>query len=219
MDRYVTPEQLVQVAGKWQACRAAVAVEQASLWMLEPATCSHCDPVSASPADVAEAAPSPSPQGGSGSKKASKKKKKQELKDVGSPVTAAAVLTLPPARGFVEVCGIELACSQDPDARDATAAASTSGRAMMTPGGSRSSSAAAPLQQQQQQPPFVAVPSARRNLEACSLALCAGRPLLMEGPPGSGKTRLVDQVWGVECGPGVECVPSCWARFGRSCFP
>ena len=217
MDRYVTPEQLVQVAGKWQACRAAVAIEQASLWMLEPATCSHCDSATTSasvafPADVAEAAPSPSPQAGSGSKKASKKKKKQE-QGVESPVPAAAVLTLPPARGFVEVCGIELACSQDPDARDATAAASTSGRAMMTPGGSRTSSAAAPLQQQQQQPLFVAVPSARRNLEACSLVLCAGRPLLMEGPPGSGKTRLVDQVWSVECGP------SCLSWFYESCSP
>ncbi|KAG1662050.1 hypothetical protein FOA52_005297, partial [Chlamydomonas sp. UWO 241] len=39
-----------------------------------------------------------------------------------------------------------------------------------------------------------ALPPARGFVEACALALCAGRPLLMEGPPGSGKTRTIDQL-------------------------
>ena len=36
--------------------------------------------------------------------------------------------------------------------------------------------------------------SARRNLEATALALCQGRPLLLEGPAGSGKSATLEEV-------------------------
>eukprot|EP00198_Chlamydomonas_reinhardtii_P014222 XP_001703559.1 predicted protein [Chlamydomonas reinhardtii] len=41
---------------------------------------------------------------------------------------------------------------------------------------------------------FVATPTVRRNLEAAALVLCQGLPLLLEGPPGAGKTRLVEEL-------------------------
>ena len=39
---------------------------------------------------------------------------------------------------------------------------------------------------------FVQVPSARRNLRALALALCQGRPVLLEGPAGCGKSAALE---------------------------
>ena len=98
--------------------------------------------------------------------------------------TPTSRTSLPPAVGFVEVCGIELPCSisgsvgpcqlSGPD-HDATAT---------------STSAAAHFPEL----PYVQTGSVRRNVEGVALALCQGRPVLLEGPPGSGKTALVDEL-------------------------
>lgn len=40
--------------------------------------------------------------------------------------------------------------------------------------------------------PLVLVPSARHNLHSLALALVSQRPILLEGPVGSGKTTTVD---------------------------
>ncbi len=74
---------------------------------------------------------------------------------------------LPP--GYVRVCGLELpvrapeALAEGPAAAPAEAAA-----------------------------PFVPTPTALRNLEALAAGLALGSPLLLEGPPGAGKSALVE---------------------------
>jgi midasin len=42
--------------------------------------------------------------------------------------------------------------------------------------------------------PMVLTRSARRNVEATALALCQNRPLLLEGPPGCGKSAVLEEV-------------------------
>lgn len=44
------------------------------------------------------------------------------------------------------------------------------------------------------QAPLVLTASTYRNLESAALALCMGRPLLLEGPPGAGKSALVEEL-------------------------
>ena len=41
-------------------------------------------------------------------------------------------------------------------------------------------------------PRLVLTPSARQHLQALSLAVSQGRPVLLQGPPGSGKSTLID---------------------------
>lgn len=41
---------------------------------------------------------------------------------------------------------------------------------------------------------LVLTPTTRRNLEAVSLGLCQGCPVLLEGPPGVGKSAIIDEV-------------------------
>ena len=37
-------------------------------------------------------------------------------------------------------------------------------------------------------------PAVERNLEALALGLCLGSPVLLEGPPGSGKSALIEHL-------------------------
>lgn len=79
----------------------------------------------------------------------------------------------PPAPGYVEVCGLELPLrSSSESCMAATSAA----------------------QQQRSIPPLVLTATVEANLEALALGLCLGTPLLVEGPPGSGKSALVEHV-------------------------
>ena len=80
---------------------------------------------------------------------------------------------LPAAPGHVRVGGVEIRCRP----------AETSGR---TESGVE--------QKQKRTTRTVMTRGARRNLEAVALALCQGRPLLLEGPAGSGKSATLEEV-------------------------
>eukprot|EP00887_Chlorella_sp_A99_P000601 scaffold17.g601.t1 len=72
---------------------------------------------------------------------------------------------LPAASGYVDVCGLELPRCQ-------------------------AAEPAAPARQHA----LVHTPTVDRNLESLALGLCLGSPLLVEGPPGSGKSALIEHV-------------------------
>jgi midasin len=57
-------------------------------------------------------------------------------------------------------------------------------------------------------PPFVLTPTVVRNMQGAALALCAGRPLLLEGPPGSGKTALINEL-AARTGNATDMVSAC----------
>ena len=44
---------------------------------------------------------------------------------------------------------------------------------------------------------LVQVPSMRRNIRAFALGLCVGSPILLEGPPSSGKSALITHLAGI----------------------
>lgn len=89
---------------------------------------------------------------------------------------------LPPARGFVDICGLELPC-RTPD--DAALPSIASAAALQQ---------AAAITKKQTQQQLVRTASMAANLEAAALALCRGRPVLLEGPPGCGKTLLLQEL-------------------------
>lgn len=166
--------------GGWQAQRNALALEQAAMWLHAPATWGHC-------ARGAAAAPGAAPSDAGAGWDAG----------LSSRAAGADALGLPPARGFAQVCGIELACREDQpsaagDGGGGMVASGSSGaldaaEASPGPGAGGSSGSSSGH-------PFVATPTVRRNMEAAALVLCQGLPLLLEGPPGSGKTRLVEEL-------------------------
>lgn len=75
----------------------------------------------------------------------------------------------PPAK-YVEVCGVDLP-------RRVPAAAD---------GGNNNTTAAAAAVHE-----LVLTPSMQRNMQACALGLCLEAPILLEGPPSSGKSALI----------------------------
>ena len=84
---------------------------------------------------------------------------------------------LPAAPGHVRIGGVEIE-TRDRD-RDRDRPGESSGRAR---GGSARG------------PPMVRTRGARKNLEAVALALCRGKPLLLEGPAGVGKSATLEEV-------------------------
>ena len=172
-DQLLSVEQQVAAVAAWQARRNAVALEQAAMWLAAPGSSSSSS--------------SSSPSSGSSSSEAEAVTRQEQVwAGLGAASAASDPLGLPPARGFVEVCGIELPCK---DEEEAAAAAGEAGAAAApsTPGGDAMTSYASGHC-------FVATPTVRRNLEAAALVLCQGLPLLLEGPPGAGKTRLVEEL-------------------------
>ncbi|KAG2499138.1 hypothetical protein HYH03_002721 [Edaphochlamys debaryana] len=177
-SQLLTAEQQVAATASWQARSNAVALEQAAMWLQAPGACGHC----AREAEAEREAGAQAAGGGA-----------QAVEADGADAWASGAgggadpLGLPPARGFVEVCGIELACR---DTAEAAEAASALPGTPATP----SASAAAAASNTSAGHCFVATPTVRRNLEAAALVLCQGLPLLLEGPPGAGKTRLVEEL-------------------------
>ncbi|KXZ56433.1 hypothetical protein GPECTOR_1g386 [Gonium pectorale] len=177
-SRLLTAEEQVRALASWQARRNAVALEQAAMWLNVPSTCSHCRPEVA--CDGLAQPASSEAAGAAEDPWASRS---------GAPV-AADPFGLPPARGFVEVCGIELACRDAPEAGGGLAAPQAGpgiGASAPEPGHDASGTISAGHC-------FVATSTVRRNLEAAALVLCQGLPLLLEGPPGAGKTRLIEEL-------------------------
>jgi midasin (ATPase involved in ribosome maturation) len=67
--------------------------------------------------------------------------------------------------GYVHVCGVHIRC--------------------------RTHTAAGPPPPPERQPRLVVTPSLRGNMETFAHALCGGRPVLLEGPPGCGKSSML----------------------------
>ena len=70
-----------------------------------------------------------------------------------------------PVQGYVHVCGVHIKC--------------------------RTHTAACPPPSPEQLPRLVVTPSVQANMDTFAHALCGGRPILLEGPPGCGKSSML----------------------------
>eukprot|EP00798_Chlamydomonas_sp_ICE-L_P024872 gene24872-10533_t len=186
-SQHLTPEQLVSSTLEWEAQRNEAALELASVWMYCPNSCQHCSAGDDfTPAlDSKGGLPPPVPQTpevqqtpskGKKGKKGKKQKADQEIvAEVATP-RPTTINSLPPAYGFVEVCGVEL------PSRCGTT------KSVEVPPVSQLDGPSHTLHS------FVCTPTIKKNMASAALALAGGRPLLLEGPPGSGKTRLVGEL-------------------------
>ncbi len=216
LDQALTPPQLIECVAAWHAARAAAQTEAAAMWLPPaalppPASLPHLPPSTAEQRqDTAAAAMDEDGAPATSDAAAAPRGRKRRMEHRGGahavpaaghapqdqqPPQQPAQPALPPARLFVDVCGVQLP-------RRAAAAASSSARASSSllssasaaasgqPGKLLQRGAAAPAAA----PPFVATPTAEGNLRAAAWALCCGRPLLLEGPPGCGKTSLLEEL-------------------------
>jgi hypothetical protein len=83
---------------------------------------------------------------------------------------AEVPLSIDAAIGHVSVCGLEL------PVRETSASVSAAG------------------QQRRQRNRFLPTPTADQSLEALAFGLCMDLPILLEGPPGSGKSAIIEHV-------------------------
>jgi midasin len=166
----LTDEELVGCQRRWDAQRAAAELEKARWWLGE-----------SSEVGAAAAGGRAEPDAPGTSKAARKRQRRrqaeeeeqqrqqqqqQQQPDSGSGGGGGPAL--PPSSGFVELCGLEVP-SRRAAAGAATAAAAPSARLVRTAG-------------------------AAAALEAAALALCQRQPLLLEGPPGCGKTEVAREL-------------------------
>eukprot|EP00983_Pelagomonas_calceolata_P082556 1155962-Pelagomonas_calceolata.AAC.8 len=177
----------VTTQARWQSHRAAAALESARMWLPRP--------TQASPSPRLTAPASNNRQGAGEVGGRAKRRRKHSAPEQLPPAAAPPLLleqqqqqqqqqptlALPEPPGFVAVCGVDLP------------------RRMCNGGASTSTASCSALRSPQGTAPpddhaFVATPTVARNLRAAALALCAERPLLLEGPPGCGKTRLIQQL-------------------------
>lgn len=112
--------------------------------------------------------------GGSGGSQDSTGSRKRKFGSMGAGAEAGIEATLGPIPGYVEVGGLELP--------------------IMGPQGGSSAAGSSAAGARPQTHPLVHTPSMDRNLQSLALGLCTGAPVLLEGPPGCGKSALVEHV-------------------------
>ncbi len=198
LDQLLTPEQLVSAVTSWQDARADAQIEMAAVWLPshDSSAAANGDPTGSRDGSTAAAAaamdvdpPAAASQPPAGSRGSRKRRSDQAAAALASqqPAAAAAAATqpaLPPTRAYVDVCGVQL-----PRRRGASRAHS---HAAAT---SESSSHTRLLHKSQSgEHVFVETPTVVKNMRAAAWALCCARPLLLEGPPGSGKTALLEEM-------------------------
>lgn len=184
------PHPQVDTQVRWQAHRTAAALEHTSLWLPKTHTQQSSPSPSQQPAHAltlpsTEQAAGAETSGGGGRSKRRRKQsltEQQQQQQQSQQSVASTDLQLPEPRGFVNVCGVDL-----PRRMGSNTAAS--GLNTSSKGGAEGVGCV-PADEHA----FVSTPTVTRNLRAAALALCADRPLLLEGPPGCGKTRLVQQL-------------------------
>ncbi|KAL4440107.1 hypothetical protein ABPG75_003108 [Micractinium tetrahymenae] len=159
---------------RWQNERALFAAELAAMYSSSPAEGSGGGGQQQGGRDEAMMGAEPSATAASKSRdNAGSRKRKFGEGDDGSDSDAATQGGpggLAAAPGYVEVCGLELPQRQQHSGGGSTVGGSGSG------------------------PQLVHTPAVGRNLEALALGLCLGSPILVEGPPGSGKSVLIEHV-------------------------
>ena len=123
--------------------------------------------------------------------------RKRKFGDLGSPSWggSGSGAGLGPVPGYVEVGGLELPARQPASGAAGAAAAA----------------------QRVAAHPLVRTPAVERNLAGMALGLAAGAPLLLEGPPGAGKSALVEHV--AELTGNAEGGWGCLRRRRRCCCP
>ena len=170
--RVLSEEERLACQLRWQNERAMFAAEAATMF----STRSAAEQAGEGEAMAVDVDP-PAPAAGASSGGSSRKRKHGSLGGEGTSDGEGAGgsggrgLGMAAAAGYVEVCGLEL-----------------------------------PLRRRQQQlhdeqaggggaqQPLVHTPTVATNLEAIALGLCLGSPIMVEGPPGSGKTAAIEHL-------------------------
>jgi hypothetical protein len=185
LDKHLTVSQQAEASAAWQARAAATQLQQSLAWTHDPAHCPHCRQYGAGPGSTSTTVTAT----GTARTKGSKRKGGD-----GAVAAPQAPTTLPPAAGYVEVAGIELPHGGTDFSNSSDSAGTISTGGSKRQGSKSKGLAGGELGHTQPATTFVSTPTVERNLRAAALALCAGRPLLLEGPPGCGKTALAERL-------------------------